>query len=423
MTTLTPPAQTQPYVPLRPPGFETQRPTGKPAWPLILVEGEEKAGKSTMCVELTASPRIGQSFMLAFGEPHANEYGAIPGANYEIVRYDGSYTDLLAKIDMVRLIAEHANAHGQPPVLLIIDSMVFVWKLLHQWTYNRAKESTSGKQKLAKDPDAEIDPGRNLWNDANSRHANLVMALRRIPGIVIMTGRGKWVSGTDERTGQPTKVKEYTLETQKSLGFDVSCWVRLFREDRDRIIGLTSANPEIRLNAKKDREQYLPTDWSLEWLIFDHMKFEPANAEVPDITLPKPDRSPEQIRQEALRPATPWARLAELHIEAGPFAGISVTNEKGKEETLGEMLGRLMAERAVSDPPTVEKLEKAIAEANTPDALHAVGNTIASAVTSGKVSMADRARLSGSFSAHMAELRAAEVAAAKAARESQGAAQ
>lgn len=78
--------------------LKTRRPTGAVSWPLILIEGEEKAGKTWSCAELTASDKVGRCYWIDMGEGAADEYGAIPGADYEIVEHDGSWSALYQNV-------------------------------------------------------------------------------------------------------------------------------------------------------------------------------------------------------------------------------------------------------------------------------------------------------------------------------------
>lgn len=406
--------------PYRPEGFTVRRPTGRASWPLILIEGPEYTGKTFAAAKLSGSPKIGDAFFLDLAEGHSDEYGKVPGADYEIIVHDGSFKDIMAKLDMVRMVAEHAVANGHKPVLLVIDSMTAMWRLLTAWANNRAMNSTAGKKKLALDPDAEVDTGRNHWNDANERHASLVSLLRRIPGIVVMTSRGKWVSGTD-RTGQPTKEKEYTLEAQKSLGYSTNCWVRLARDKRPVVVGMRSPDPSKSIQATMDSPQAITkSDWDLEWLIFDVIGLDPATAAVPNVVMPKPDRSPEQIRDEALLESTGWEQLRKLHEEAKPFHGVLITNENRADETLGDLITRLALARQVivSDPATVALLNAKVDAAPTAAALNEVGQTISAAITDRKLGEPERSELYEKYKARMAHLRAAEQA-VKLAKESQ----
>lgn len=64
--------------------LKTRKPTGAVPWPLVLLEGEEKAGKSWALAELSASDKVGDTYWFDLGEGAADEYGAIPGARYPL---------------------------------------------------------------------------------------------------------------------------------------------------------------------------------------------------------------------------------------------------------------------------------------------------------------------------------------------------
>lgn len=329
--------------------LKTRRPTGAVPWPLILIEGGEKAGKSWTCAEFSASDRIGQMYWIDLAEGSADEYGAIPGANYLVVEHDGSFASLYAAVEEIHALAAQAAAKGEKPVVLTIDAMTAEWDLLKNWVHNRAKGSKNNRAKLAQDPHAEIVISQNYWNDANARHAKLMKLLMTFPGIVLVTARGKQVSAVGDN-GQPIEgKKEYRVEGQKNLGFDVSCWVRVSRDGPGVVVGVRSVHSGIR--PGRDEPKTLPDDWTLEWLIFDALKCDPAKAHVRDLVEPMPERTPEQIRDEVIDPATNSARLRELYRgEAKSMLGMLVPNEHDKEEPLGALIGRLGQARAAAEP-------------------------------------------------------------------------
>src|SRR5215469_16277514 len=119
--------------------LKTRKPTGAVPWPLLLIEGEEKAGKTWACAEFTASPKVGRCFWIDLGEGAADEYGSIPGADYEVVEHDGSFSDLLRNVKEIHEVAADALAQGGKPVVPIIDTMTNEWELLKDWAADRAK--------------------------------------------------------------------------------------------------------------------------------------------------------------------------------------------------------------------------------------------------------------------------------------------
>lgn len=331
--------------------LKTRQPTGAVPWPLILIEGREKAGKSWACAEFSTSDRIGQMYWIDLGEGSADEYGAIPGANYLVVEHDGSFASLYGAVEEIHTIAGQAAAAGEKPVVLTIDAMTAEWDLLKDWAANRAKGSTSNRKKLAADPNAEITVSTNYWNDANARHGKLMRLLMTFPGIVLVTARGKEVAVIGDN-GQPVEGKKtYRVESHKNLAFDATCWVRVSRDAKAIVVGARSVHTGIR--PGRDEPQVLHDDWNLEWLIFEALRCDPAKAHVRDLVEAKPERTPEQIRDEVLDPATTSARLRELYRgEAKSMLGVLVPNEHDKEETLGTLIGRTGQARAASEPAT-----------------------------------------------------------------------
>lgn len=281
------------------PTMHTRPPTGRVPWPLILLEGGEKSGKSWAAAQFSASPRIGQMYWLDLGEGSADEYGAIPGARYLVVEHDGTWEQIYGSVLAVRAEAQRATDAGQPPVVLVIDSMTAEWELLKDWAANRARTRyndrarRANRRQLGDDDEPKI--AMDLWNDANARHRKLMTALMTFPGIVLMTARGKDVAKMDD-AGRPVEnTKEYKVEGQKALGFDASCWIRLDRGKPGRVIGLRSVHTGRRPGYDDPIE--LAKNWSIEGIVFDTLKCDPASAHVRDLAELRPGKDePESER-------------------------------------------------------------------------------------------------------------------------------
>lgn len=259
--------------------LRTRRPTGAVPWPCILLEGQEKAGKSWAIAELSASKKVGQTFWLDLSEGAADEYGAVPGADYEIVDHDGTWTDILGQVDDIRVVAQDALNAGEPPVVLGIDSMTAEWEMLSRYAEDRARKSKSNRKLLEQDPNADINIGTTYWNAATARHRQLMGKLLTFPGIVVMTARGKDVAEIGKDGNPVPNRKTYRVEGQKGLGYDVSVWVRLYRDQPAELIGARSVHAGI--VPGKDDSRSLP-GFTLERLIFDLLKCDPKKAHVRD---------------------------------------------------------------------------------------------------------------------------------------------
>lgn len=260
--------------------LKTRKPTGAVPWPLVLIEGAEKAGKSYACAQFSASERVGQTYWIDIGEGAADEYGAIPGSRYLVVEHDGSFDQILAAVADIKKEARRAADADEPPVVLVIDSMTAEWDLLKEWAGNRAKTSKSNRAKLERDPNAEVNVPMNIWNDANARHRKLMTHLLTFPGIVLVTARGKEVASLDDN-GKPVEgVKEYKVEGHKTLAYDASVWVRLSRDEAPVVVGARSVHHGVRPGVDKPRPV---KDFSLEWLVFDLLRCDPSGAHVRDL--------------------------------------------------------------------------------------------------------------------------------------------
>ncbi|WP_134324569.1 AAA family ATPase [Cumulibacter soli] len=197
--------------------IKTRKPTGKPSWPIILLTGGEKVGKSYSAAAASASEHVGRTFWIGIGEDDPDEYGAIPGARFEIVEHDGTYRGILNAVDA----AAAEPADGAPNVI-VLDSATRLWNLLCDMAQNEADERAKRKQRKVGPDGADI--SMDLWNLAAQRWTHIMDALRAHHGPVLITARQDVVTviGDD---GKPTKDKDRKVQAHKSLPFDVAAIV------------------------------------------------------------------------------------------------------------------------------------------------------------------------------------------------------
>jgi hypothetical protein len=285
--------------------IKTRKPTGRVPWPLILLEGGEKAGKSWAAAELSASAKVGRTLWIDLGEGSGDEYGAIPGTRYELIVHDGTWKTILGQVEEIRDEARKAAEAGEPPLVLVIDGMTLIWEMLKDWAAARARLAPANKKLLEKDPNAEINISANFWNDANTRHRRLMTLLMTFPGIVIVTARGKEVTAMTNGQPDPRKPKDYRVEAHKDLGFDATVWVRMFRTEATQIIGARSVHAGV--VPGEDKPVRKP-GLTLEELIFDILRCDPGTAHVRDLTALKPGS--DGLDGEAAQPDGPDPELA-----------------------------------------------------------------------------------------------------------------
>ncbi|AGM61483.1 RecA-like DNA recombinase [Mycobacterium phage Job42] len=258
--------------------LKTRPPTGAVPWPLILVEGGEKAGKSWAAAVLSSSEKVGRTLWIDWAEGAADEYGAIPGARYEVIEHDGTWTSIMEQVRAAKDEAQRAIDAGEKPVVLVIDSMTAEWDDLKEWVDTKARRRESNRKKLEKDPEAEIQITTDLWNLATARHKELMRVLMRFPGIVVMIARG--ADQVAMENGKPTSQRTWKVEGQKNLAFDASVWVRLNRGEHPQIIGARSVHAGI--IPGEDKPRRVP-DLTLEQLVFDILKCDPKTAHVREL--------------------------------------------------------------------------------------------------------------------------------------------
>jgi hypothetical protein len=225
-------------------GLRTRTPTGEVAWPLILVEGDEKAGKSYAAYSLSADERVGRTFVFEFGEGIADEYAQL--GPYEIVEHNGTYQDLLAQ---VKAACAEPTEPGKPNVV-VIDQMTELWDLLNAWAEHRARGTKSSKAKLKADPDAEIDITANLHNDKADRWYAVLNRIRRSNVIGVLVCRGKEV--TKFRNGQPVAGEiDYSIQGHKGTVFAVKAHVRMTKPHVATLLGVNSLNIDVPANGRR----------------------------------------------------------------------------------------------------------------------------------------------------------------------------
>jgi hypothetical protein len=259
--------------------LKTRQPTGAVPWPLVLVEGGEKSGKSWAAAVLSSSEKVGRTLWIDWSEGAADEYGAIEGSRYEVIEHDGSWLSIMDQVKAARDEAQKAVDEGEKPVVLVIDSMTAEWDQLKDWVDGKARRREVNAKRLEKDPEAEVQITTDLWNLATARHKDLMRILMRFPGIVVMTARGE--DQVAMENGKPTKDRTWKVNGQKNLAFDASVWVRLSRGAHPEIIGARSVHAGI--IPGDDKPKRIP-DLTLEKLVFEVLKCDPKTAHVRDFT-------------------------------------------------------------------------------------------------------------------------------------------
>lgn len=232
--------------------FQGHRPSCKVSWPLILVAGAEKTGKSYTVAELTGSDLIGETFWIEFGENTAEEYGAVPGARYIVADHDGTFNDVCRR---VREAVAEPPRDGKPN-LIVIDSVSLIWEML-----SAEMQQVANRRKKA-DVDAESKITSDLWNIAKERWKKLIRILRTHNGPVVLVARLEVVAVMDA-SGQPTKDKTRKVQAHKSLPYAVDVIVQIPEYRKYQITGVRS----LVFNMPPGETFDAPSDFTLDSLL------------------------------------------------------------------------------------------------------------------------------------------------------------
>lgn len=215
-------------------GLTTRKPTGRPAWPLVLLAGAEKSGKSWAAAEASKSPLIGTTYWIGCGEDDPDELGRV--GDFLIVEHNGSYPAIVDAITEINRL----DQQGDKPTLIILDSISMVWAMLTDEA--QAIANTRAARKAARSnkpaPQDDVAISMDLWNRAAKRWRRLMDALRAHQGPVILTARLSLISIL--ANGEPTGEKEYKIEGHKTLPYDVSAIVQLRSRSERYITGVRS---------------------------------------------------------------------------------------------------------------------------------------------------------------------------------------
>lgn len=230
--------------------LQTRKPTGLPSWPVVLLGGREKAGKTWTALQGSTSPLVGRTLYIGVGEDDPDEYSAIPGVEFEIVLHDGTYSGIRGAVED----AVAAPQVGGKPTLIVLDSATRAWNLI----VDNAQAVANRKAKGRQDPltgDYSVTP--DLWNAAAAQWAGIINPLLRHQGPVVVTARIDNVMVM--KNGQPTTEKEWKIQGHKTLPFDASAVIEMHERGHFLLTGVRSA----RIALPEPRA--LPKDFSLPW--------------------------------------------------------------------------------------------------------------------------------------------------------------
>lgn len=249
--------------------LRTRRPTGLSPWPMILVDGFPKTGKTGLLCEFSASEFVGDTFIFQIGERAADEYRDL-GPFHIVDDLDGTWADFYDQVVQATLMP---RSDPDRPNVIAVDSGTECWSGLRDWVDTRARNSEAARALLTRDPDATVVRGQNLWNDANDRWVHLLKLLATWDGIAVLTARGDEVTAYENGQPAPNNRREYRADIQKDTTSRCTAVVSLRDYRQPRLTALTKLGFEMPDKGYLE----LPRDATLEHLVFDIMDLSVEN--------------------------------------------------------------------------------------------------------------------------------------------------
>lgn len=203
----------------------TRKPTGEPAWPIILLAGQHDTGKTYTAIEASASPLVSTTYYVGYGEVDPDEYAIIPGADFEVVQHNGTVPGIIAVLNEIADLQEPFAA----PNLIVLDSGSRYWDALTE-TVQRAK--------LARGPRGADENDKDLWDAAKADWQAMLGALRRHHGPSIITAR--FEEAAVYVGGKITAEKAWRIRAEKGLAYDVQAVVEMPERGSYALTGVTS---------------------------------------------------------------------------------------------------------------------------------------------------------------------------------------
>jgi hypothetical protein len=317
--------------------LRTRKPTGLVPYPLIVLAGQEKSGKSYAAYSLSKSERVGRTFVFDLGEAGADEYADL--GPYEIVEHNGTFADIMEQLEAAAAVP---MVEGKPNVI-ILDSGTNLWEMCKDGVIKIAEQRAAGK--TGKTPDVTVD----LWNRAKAQWRRPIDLLMRYEGIAVVTARAGDVTEMD--SGKPTKDTTWKVQAEKNLPYDANVIIKTTEPGKAEISGARS----MYLTMPPGKNLPVP-HFTLEKVVFDMLR---AGGGVRDLRTLSSD--------EVDKKAAKWAL-----VEAFMASGIDKTPAMDAAHRLwgnrtGASIPRTELDQLLASIPTGGDRESPFADDAMPD--------------------------------------------------------
>ncbi|WP_288855658.1 AAA family ATPase [uncultured Corynebacterium sp.] len=220
--------------------FTTRKPSCKASFPLMLLAGVEGAGKTWAAIEATGMEQADRAFFIEIGESQADAYGAIPGADFDIIQHNGTLGNIR---EAIAWAAAQEPAEGKFN-MLIIDSMTEIWQLLQD--NGQEEANRRARRKGRKVPEEGVRVSMDIWNQIKATWNGILQQCRKFHGPVILTSRLELVTAMDDK-GNPTRDKFWKVQAEKNLPFHCQVVVQARAPRQWTMTKIVTTKPELQL--------------------------------------------------------------------------------------------------------------------------------------------------------------------------------
>lgn len=282
--------------------LRTRKPRAGSVWPLILLAGGEFSGKTTAVGIAAASGRFGRTWVLPFGEDPDQIHDYDPDA--VIVEHDGSLYEFAAAVAQIGAQINAEPLVDGKPQLVLIDSGSVLWDLFSLIAEARARKSDEAAADLLRNPYASVNIGPLNWSAVNKMWLRLITELKNMQAVVVMTARGKDGVVIDHRgqidnTAAKRGEKTFRPAIQSETPYATHAYVKLDRDEPPTVLGARVGKHGLRPGIdeplicdgkprRRNGKEVTYPPFTLEWLVFDLLRFDPTGARTASITQPRP---------------------------------------------------------------------------------------------------------------------------------------
>ena len=222
------------------PQLATRRPTGLPAVPQVVVHGPSKSGRTVATAKLSLAPWVDRFFVAQIGTQAWDDYGRF-FPKVELLDHNGTASGVLDQIEAACSVPATSGMLN----VVVVDDGTDHWDTHKLLAEARQRRNRRTQEALKADPDAEVDPTMDKWNDVKAKWARMFHLAKQSGTVFVIVCRGDYVAKVDASGNPVAGATEYRIEAEKSTLSRCLMSVRVFPDHRAVLEAITSIDPVV----------------------------------------------------------------------------------------------------------------------------------------------------------------------------------